>query len=278
MSMLRKLLGLLTYVLSLIVTKALTIFIVAFLTLVMTLASFTIPALANLASGLAAAMFGRTAVLTVSETRSIREQNRRLHQQNSRLQASNNELSSRNHQLSENNRHLERQAVRQRGEVARHADRIKKRSTRQTARSISAIPAESIPVIGVTTIIATTAWDISDTCRLLQDMSEIQRSLGDEPDETMAETICGRLSLQTARAEIYGNMTVSQCREEADQARDRVFDLAKSTREGIPDLITDISEFDEEIMEIAREEHDSINLICDCIEDLACDLDDFARR
>lgn len=283
---LRSFLGFAASMLSLIAAKAIMLSLVALFSLAMTIASFTIPALANLAYRAATLMpFRAPAVLSPTESRNLAQQNRQLTQQNRRLQASNTELSTRNHQLNERNRqlrtanqNLESQATRQRRVAANSADRIKRRSAQLATRSIAAIPAESIPILGVTTIIATTAWDLSDACKTVRDMGEIQSSLGVDPDEGMAAWVCEKLNLRGERVNLYQNMTAAQCRMEAKAARDRVLDLARSSRDEIPDLVSDTHEFDSEIMQVAQAEHDEINAICDCIADLTCNLDDLTSR
>ena len=86
--------------------------------------------------------------------------------------------------------------------------------------------------------------------------------------------MCDQLSLQGVRRNQYRNMTESQCRQEAKNARKVVVDLARSSRGEIPGLVLDPKEIDSEIMQVAQKEFDEINTICDCIADLACKLGD----
>lgn len=266
-------------IISLLAAKALMLSIVALFSLAMTIASFTIPALANLAYRAAALIpLARPVVVSPAESARIKQQNSRLQARNSELSRTNNQLSQRNQQLNAANQNLERQAARQRQIASNSANRIKRRSAHLASRSIAAIPAESIPILGVTTIVATTAWDLSDACKTVRDMGEIQISLGLDPDEGMTEWVCEKLNLRGERANLYEQMTAAQCRMEATTARDRILELARSSRDEIPPLIPDPNEFDSEILEIAEQEFDQINSICDCIADLACDLGEIARR
>ncbi len=273
----RSVLGFFAWIASLVAAKALTLSIVAFFSLAMTIASFTIPTLATFASRAATWIFGETVVITVAEAR-------RLRQSNLTLQAANSELSTRNRQLDENNRQLrstnqrlENQASRQRRVAVDSANRIKRRSAFQATRSVSAIPAESIPIIGITTIMAMTAWDLRDACRTIEDMSEIQTSLGEPPDDGFATRICDTLHLQRARSDRYRRMTVSQCRTEASATREQILEVARTARDEIPDLV-DPDELDDEIMQVAGEEFDAINKICDCIADLVCSVDNLSKQ
>ena len=268
----RSVLGFFAWIASLVAAKAIMLSIVAFFSLAMTIASFTIPALAKLASGAATWMFGQTAVMTVAEASNLRQSNRRLQAANTDLSTRNRQLDEGNRQLRSTNQRLENQMARQRRVAANGANRIKRRSAFQATRSISAIPTESIPIIGITTIVAMTAWDIRDACRTIEDMSEIQKSMGEDPDDGFVTRICDTLSVQRARTARYRSMTVSQCREEASAARDRVLEVARTARDEIPDLI-DPDELDDEIVQVAEEELDAINKICDCIADLVCSVD-----
>ena len=251
--------------------------IVAFFSLAMTIASFTIPALAKLAYGAADWMFRQTAVMTVAESSNLRHSNRRLQAANSELSTRNRQLDESNRQIRSTNQRLENQIARQRRVAATGANRIKRRSAIQATRSISAIPTESIPIIGITTIMAMTAWDIRDACRTIEDMSEIQTSLGEDPDDGFATRICDTLYLQRARSDHYRRMTVSQCRTEASATREQILEVARAARDEIPDLIDPV-ELDSEIMQVAQEEFDAINEICDCIADLACNIDDLSEQ
>ena len=273
----RSVLGFFAWLASLVAAKAIMLSIVAFFSLAMTIASFTIPALAKLASGAATWMFGQTAVMTVAESSNLRQSNRRLQAANSELSTRNRQLDENNRQLRSTNQRLENQMSRQRRVAATGANRIKRRSAIQATRSISAIPTESIPIIGITTIMAMTAWDIRDACWTIEDMSEIQTSLGEDPDDGFATRICDTLYLQRARSDRYRRMTVSQCRTEASATREQILEVARAARDEIPDLIDPV-ELDSEIMQVAQEEFDAINEICDCIADLACNIDDLSEQ
>lgn len=258
------------YLGTLLAAKALMILIVAAISLSLTIASFTIPALATAMAGAAKWMFGSTVVVTAAEARDLRRTNQNLNRRNS-------DLSTRNQRLSTTNHQLERQISGHRQVTANTARRVGQRAVGTTTRSVAAIPIESVPMIGISTIIATTLWEIRDACRTLDDMAEIQKQLGLEPDPSFADKACNALPVQGARLDYYGNMTISECRAEAQAARDRIYHLATEISEEIPDLIEDMDRFDEETVQAADEEFEAINVICDCIADLICNPDDLAQ-
>lgn len=86
------------------------------------------------------------------------------------------------------------------------------------------------------------------------------------------------IPLQGARLDHYGNMPVSECRANAEAARDRVFEFADQARDEVPDLLADENAFDSEVVQAANDEFEAINTICDCIADLLCDPEDLTRR
>ncbi len=265
--------------------KVLFLLAVAAISLSFSIASFAIPALASLMSAATNWIVGSTAVATLTETRSLRQQaqalqrsNQDVTQRNRTLAASNSDLTARNQRLATENTDLQDQLSRQRRATSSAARRIGQRAVRTTTRSIAAIPLESVPILGISTIIATTAWEIRDTCSTLDDMAELQGYFGQEPDTSFAARACETVSLQGARVAHYGDMRESECRAEAEAARARVFELADRARVEVPDLLDSGGAFDVEIEQAAENEFVAISEICDCIADLACDPDELAQR
>jgi hypothetical protein len=265
--------------------KVLFLLAVAAISLSFSIASFAIPALASLMSAATNWIVGSTAVATLTETRSLRQQaqalqrsNQDITRRNRTLAESNSDLAARNQRLATENTRLQDQISRQRRATAGAARRIGQRAVRTTTRSIAAIPLESVPILGVSTIIATTAWEIRDTCSTLDDMAELHRYFGEEPDTSFAARACETVSLHGARVAHYGDMRESECRAEAEAARARVFELADRARDEVPDLFDSGGAFDVEIGQAAENEFVAISDICDCIADLACDPDELAQR
>lgn len=212
------------------------------------------------------------------QNEALTERNRRLQREKHRAaqaarvqKVDSRRLTADNRRLIGRNAELRSQIVGTRAAAAKGARRVGRRAVQTTTRSVSAIPIESIPILGVSTIIATTAWEIRDACRTLDDMAEIQRVLGGEPDTGFAERACDMAPLRRERGDHYGNMTISACRAEADEARDRIFELASQARSDVPDLVAGTEDFDDEVREAADEEYEAINRICDCIAELDCD-------
>ena len=297
---------------ALLAAKAVLMLSVAAISLAVSMASFAIPALAN-AIWSATAFVSRTVVAPPRETerlrhetQSLRRANQDLTESNRRLADRNRDLTRRTDTLTERNRDLQRENRRavqasrvnttdsrrlgssnaelrsrisgMRTAATQGARRIGQRAVQTTTRSVAAIPIESVPILGVSTILATTAWEIRDVCRTLDDMAEIQRALGDTPDTGFAERACDMAPLWRERGDHYGDMTISECREKAEEARDRVFDLAAEARDEVPELITEADDFDDEVREAAEAEREAVLEICDCIVDLDCDPTELAKR
>jgi|GEM_PF-1785126 hypothetical protein len=266
-------------------TKAVLILAVVAVSLSISMASFVVPTLASAMWRAAAWVFGPPVVATVAETQGIRKKSQALQRRNQELQQTNERqaranrvLRTDNQRLASDNKLLRERHIDYRRVTASTARQVGHRAVRSSTRSIAAIPLESVPFLGVTTIIATTAWEIRDTCNTLDDMAEIQRHLGQEPDKSFAARACDDFPLQDARLDHYGNMPVSECRANAEAARDRVFELANQARDEVPDLLADDSVFDAEVVQAANDEFEAINVICDCIADLLCDPENLARR
>lgn len=288
------------------VAKAVPILAGVVVSLSFSMASFVIPALASAVWSAAAWIIGPPVMASVTETQRLRQQNQALKRNNQDLTRRNRNLGERNSELSTRNQGLRKTNSHQaqanrvlrvenerltttskqlsdqlsghRRVTAATAHRIGQRAVRTTTRSIAAIPLESVPVLGVTTIIATAAWEIRDTCDTVDDMAKIQRELGQEPDVTFAARACDEIPLQGARVDHYGSMPISECRAKAEAAQNRVFYLAKQARDELPDLVEPWGAFDEEIRQAADNEFQAINEICDCIADLICDPEDLVRR
>lgn len=265
--------------------KALTMLIVIVISLSFSIASFAVPALASVMSGAAKWIWGSSAVATLTETRSLRQQtqtlqrsNQDLTRQNRTLAERNSAFATRNQRLAADNTRLQDQLSSHRRGTANAARRIGQRAVRTTTRSVAAIPLESVPILGISTIIVTTAWEIRDTCRTLDDMAELQENLGQEPDMSFAARACDTVSLQGARIDYYGEMPESECRTEAEAARDRVFELAEQARDEVPDLVAETDAFGAEIAQAAENEFGAVSEICDCIADLACDPEEMVQR
>ena len=70
----------------------------------------------------------------------------------------------------------------------RFGSRLASRTKRVAAKSIAAIPAESIPFLGVAVLIADTGYELYAACETLRDLDVLYADLG-MPDETPDDAI-----------------------------------------------------------------------------------------
>ena len=68
---------------------------------------------------------------------------------------------------------------------------ISKRIMKNISLNLSAIPAESIPVVGVVTVIGITAMDIADACANMRDMDEMMSVLDSSEHSAYTTKVCG---------------------------------------------------------------------------------------
>ena len=63
---------------------------------------------------------------------------------------------------------------------------------RVAAKSIAAIPAESIPFLGVAVLIADTGYELYAACETMRDLDELHGELGmdDETPDDVMHTVC----------------------------------------------------------------------------------------
>ena len=86
------------------------------------------------------------------------------------------------------------------------------------AKSIAAIPAESIPFIGVAVIIADTGYELYAACETVRDLDQLYQDLGmeDETPDDVMHSVCDP-ELPNA-GEVWGGV-VDKSGEWLDQAR-----------------------------------------------------------
>jgi hypothetical protein len=83
-------------------------------------------------------------------------------------------------------------AIKRKAATRKFGTRLASRTKRVAAKSIAAIPAESIPFIGVAVLIADTGYELYAACENIRDLDELYSELGMEhktPDEVM-HVIC----------------------------------------------------------------------------------------
>jgi hypothetical protein len=101
----------------------------------------------------------------------------------------------------------------------RFSTRLATRTKRVAAKSIAAIPAESIPFIGVAVIIADTEYELYAACETVRDLDQLYGDLGmaDETPDDVMHSVC-QPELPDAR-EVWGGV-VEKSGEWLDQARE----------------------------------------------------------
>lgn len=108
-----------------------------------------------------------------------------------------------------------------RAELDRSTRRIAQRVVRGAGRNVAAVPMEVVPVVGAATIIAVTALDIKEACDTVNDMQDLRVASGiDEEPQDWASQVCGSFS-RPSSPEVC-EMTVPQCREHAQDVRERL--------------------------------------------------------
>ncbi len=69
--------------------------------------------------------------------------------------------------------------------------RISKRTLRNISANLAAIPAESIPAVGIGVVVAITAMDLHDACSDLKDMDELALTVGVDNNKADTQKVCG---------------------------------------------------------------------------------------
>jgi len=71
-------------------------------------------------------------------------------------------------------------------------NKIQRRVARNISINLGSIPAESIPVLGIATIVGVTAMDLKDACDTMSDLDELSTSISLAQDEPETDKICGK--------------------------------------------------------------------------------------
>ena len=81
-------------------------------------------------------------------------------------------------------------SLKRKAATRKFGSRLTSRTKRVAAKSIAAIPAESIPFIGVGVLIADTGYELYSACESMRDLDELYSSLGME-DEISNDAMLG---------------------------------------------------------------------------------------
>ena len=83
-------------------------------------------------------------------------------------------------------------AIKRKAATRKFGTRLTSRTKRVAAKSIAAIPAESIPFIGVAVIIADTGYELYAACETITDLDQLYADLGiaDDPPDDALHSVC----------------------------------------------------------------------------------------
>ena len=140
--------------------------------------------------------------------------------------------------------------------VSRITEGIAKRTIRGVSRSLAAIPADFIPIVGDTIAHGVTAWELYDACQTMKDMDEIIRSMGIndtvEEDKACGVEIPSREDIVKAIKSSPGKVLASVREFGVDIPEDALEDISEDALE---DALEDIPEdIREDIPEDAHED------------------------
>ena len=78
-----------------------------------------------------------------------------------------------------------------RSKVKPISSRIARRLTRNVTMNVSSLALEAVPILGIATMIAVTAVDVNDACNTMDDMNQLLDALGEPPEQSATDEICG---------------------------------------------------------------------------------------
>lgn len=78
-----------------------------------------------------------------------------------------------------------------RAKVVGTRDKIKTRIAKNVSVNLASIPAESIPIIGIASIVAVTVMDLRDACDTMTDLDDLSVTLGFEDADPDTTKVCG---------------------------------------------------------------------------------------
>ena len=83
-------------------------------------------------------------------------------------------------------------SIKRKAATKRFGTRLASRTKRVAAKSIAAIPAESIPFVGVAVLIADTGYELYAACETVEDLDQLYSDLGmsDETPEDVMHSVC----------------------------------------------------------------------------------------
>jgi len=216
----------------------------------------TLAPVATAAAGLAQRLLGVSAIETVLDGRTagLRKRVDTLQTKTTDLEARNRRLLRRATNLEDDLAEQGRRVRRLRREIDGPSKRIARRVFRSTARNVGSVGVELIPIAGGLAAIVLTAFEVRDSCVIMDDMNALRGAAGFEPmaDDWFSRT-CNRLPLGLSGG--LSEMTVPACRERAAKAEAAML-------EGTDTLLTDPPEG---LQREAERMRAGIEEFCDCL-------------
>ena len=107
--------------------------------------------------------------------------------------------------------------------IKKYGNKIVKRTAKTTAKSVASIPLESIPYIGVATILGITAYEIKSACDNKKDMEKLYGELG-ILDNNKVNTFDDVCNLKTpTKEEILSKLpSKSEINDQVNDMKDRI--------------------------------------------------------
>ena len=115
-------------------------------------------------------------------------------------------------------------------------DKAVRKATTSAKRNIAAMPLEAIPILGVTTVVGVTAWEIKDLCEIMIYIDDLSSLYG--ADSSADETLELCKSLREELDEKGEQLRVS--REDAVRVYEQSISKLTTSIEGIPPAFSEI--------------------------------------
>ena len=111
-----------------------------------------------------------------------------------------------------------------------------RKATTSAKRNIAAMPLEAIPILGVTTVVGVTAWEIKDLCEIMIYVDDLSSLYEAEPSADETLELCK--SLHEELDETGAKLRIS--REDAVRVYDDSISKLTTSIEGIPPAFSEI--------------------------------------
>jgi hypothetical protein len=83
-------------------------------------------------------------------------------------------------------------AIKRKAAIRKFGIRLASRTKRVAATSIAALPAESIPFLGISLLIAGTGYELYEACQSIKDLDQMYAEMGmeDETPDDVLRSVC----------------------------------------------------------------------------------------